>query len=237
MIDDSLRAGSATIPSSWGGPPLELAEVSSRKVEDWKMLAALHGPALFNAKIAGPKAAQLWSLTSKILHICFNPLPLREDVEELKQECKALLDLFAKIFYHSEDHAYCFTPTTHGITHLYQNLSQCGPLLNLSQCVVEGLVGELSARGKSRKHPETQMLSLYCNVKPLSPPCYALRTPPALVSHRCELYKPLGFVLEVLWALRRNCAGFLPIAPTMRSNAPQCAQLRQELWQWRAMAL
>ena len=160
LIDDSLRAGSATIPSSWGGPPLELAEVSSRKVEDWKMLAALHGPALFNAKIAGPKAAQLWSLTSKILHICFNPLPLREDVEELKQECKALLDLFAKIFYHSEDHAYCFTPTTHGITHLYQNLSQCGPLLNLSQCVVERLDGELSAGVKSRKHPETQMLSL-----------------------------------------------------------------------------
>ena len=160
-IDDSLRAGFATTPSSWGRPPLELSKLSSYKAEDWKMLGSLYGPSLFNTKIAGPEVAQLWSSTSKILQICFNPFPQRTDVEELKQACKAALDLFAKIFYHSEDHAYCFTPTTHGITHLHQNLSQCGPLLNLSQYVVERLVGELSAGVKSRKHPETQMLSSY----------------------------------------------------------------------------
>ena len=225
LIDASLRVGYTTIPSSWVRPPLELSKLSSREAEDQKMLGALHGLALFNTKIAGPEVAQLWSLTSKILHICFNPLPLREDVEELKQASQASLDLFAKIFHHSEDPAYCFTPTTHGITHLYQNLSQCGPLLNLSQCVVEGLVGELSARGKSRKHPETQMLSLYCNVKPLSPPCYALRTPPALVSHRCELYKPSRFILGVLRAVGRRCA-------QARSNALKCARSIGNGAQW-----
>ena len=159
LIDDSLRAGFAAIPSSWGRPPLELSKLPSHKAEDWKMMGRLCGPALLNAKIAGPEAAQLWLSTSKILLICFSPLPQRADAEELKQACKAALDLFTKIFYHSEGRAYCFTPTTHGVTHLRQSLSQCGHLLNLSQCVVERLVGELAAGAKSRKGPETQMLS------------------------------------------------------------------------------
>ena len=161
LIDDSLKAGSSTIPSSWGRPPLELSKLSSHKAEDWKMMGMFYGPALFNTKVAGPKVAQLWSSTSKILHICFNPFPQRTDVEELKQACKELLDIFAQIFYHHENHAFCFTPTTHGITHLHHNLNQCGPLLNLSQYVVERLVGQLSTGVKSRKHPETQMLSSY----------------------------------------------------------------------------
>ena len=99
------------------------------------------------------------SATSKILHLHFNPVPRKADVEELKQACKAALDLFAKIFCHHEDHACSFPPTTHGITCLHQNLSQCGHLLNLPQHAVKRLVGVLSAGVKSRKHPETQMLS------------------------------------------------------------------------------
>ena len=82
-IDGSLRAGFATTPSFWGRPPLELSKLSSRKAEDWKMMGMLHGPASFNAKIAGPEVAQLRPSASKILHICFNPLPQRADVEEL----------------------------------------------------------------------------------------------------------------------------------------------------------
>ena len=38
LIDDSLRAGPATIHSSWGRPPLELSKLSSYKAEGWKMM-------------------------------------------------------------------------------------------------------------------------------------------------------------------------------------------------------
>ena len=87
------------------------------------MMGMRCSPALFNATIAGPEAAQLWSSISKNLYICINQFPRKADVEELKQASKAAPDLFAKIFYCCEDHVYCFTPTTHGITQLGQSLS------------------------------------------------------------------------------------------------------------------
>ena len=158
-IDGSLRAEFAAASSSWGRPPLDLSKLSSRKAEDWKMMGSLRGPSLFDANIAGPAVARLRPSTSKILQICFDPPPQRADAEELKQEFKPALGLFAKIFHCSEDHSYCFAPSAHGIARRRQNLSQCSPLLSMPKKVAERLVGELSAEAEPRKHPEAQMLS------------------------------------------------------------------------------
>ena len=160
-INESLQAGSSTIPASWGRPPLDLAKLSSYKSEDWKAMGMYYGPALFNTKIVGPKVAQLWSMTSQMLHICFSPCPSRRDVETLRDTSEQSLKLFAEIFYQSDDHSFCFTPTTHYITHLHQNLQQCGPLTNVNQYVVERLIGQLALGVKSRKLPETQLLARY----------------------------------------------------------------------------
>ena len=158
-VNKSLDAGSKTIPASWGRPPMEFSRMSSFKSEDWKMLGMHYGPALFNAKLAGPKISQLWSMTSQILHICFSVHVFHDDVKELKKLCIESLKLFTEIFYEFEDHAHCFVPTTHAITHLHQCLDECGPLINSSQYIMERLIGELASTVKSKKQPKTQLLN------------------------------------------------------------------------------
>ena len=160
-VSNALRAGSKTILAVWGRPPMELSRMSSYKSEDWKMLGMHYGPALFNSKLAGPKISQLWLMTSQILHICFSAHVFQDDVEELRTLCMESLKLFIELFYEFEDHAHCFIPTTHAITHLHQCLDECGPLINSSQYVMERLIGELSSAVMSKKQSETQLLNSY----------------------------------------------------------------------------
>ena len=159
IVSESLQSGLSTIPSSWGRSPLALSKVSSYKAEDWKTMGVCYGPALFNTRLAGPNASHLWSMTSQMLHIFFDACPPRSDIETLRSLLAQSLKLFADIFCQHDDHAFCYTPTTHALTHLHENLRQCGPLVNVSQHIMERLIGQLGAGVKSWKLPETQMLS------------------------------------------------------------------------------
>ena len=161
VVNKTLRSAAATIPSSWGRPPLELSKLSSYKAEDWKMFGMFYGPAIFTTGLTGPRIAQLWSITSQMLHISFSASPSVSDAAMLRDASVEALKLFGEIFCKSDDHTFCYTATTHGVTHLHRNLQHCGPLLNVSQYVVERLIGQLGSRIKSRKLPETQLLNSY----------------------------------------------------------------------------
>ena len=150
VVDDPIFVGRS---------PLVLNKVSSYKAEDWKTMGMRYGPAFFNTRLIGPKVSQLWSMTSQMLHTCFNTCPPCSDIETLGDLSAQSKKLFADIFCQHDDHAFCYTPTTHALTHLHENLRQCGPLLTVSQCIMERLIGQLGAGAKSRKLPETQMLS------------------------------------------------------------------------------
>ena len=71
------------------------------------------------------------------------------------------MKLFGEVFCSRSDNAFCYTATTHGITHLYDNLISCGPLMNVSQYIIERLIGQPGSKVKSRSLPETQMLNSY----------------------------------------------------------------------------
>ena len=122
-------------------------------------MGMFYGPVLFNARIVGPKVSQLWSMTSQMLHICFDVCPACSDVETLPDLSDQSLKLFADILRLQNDHSFCFTPTTHAITHLHQNLHHCRPLVNASQSMMERLIGGLAATVKSRMFPEARMLN------------------------------------------------------------------------------
>ena len=159
VVNSMLKSGAATAPSSWGRPPLKLSKMSSRKAEDWKMFCMLYGPAIFSTALVGPRLAQLWRIASQMLRICFSPSPSCDDATALGDACSKALKLFGDIFCESDDHTFCYTATTHGIAHLLESLRSSGLLLNVSQYVVERLIGQLGSKIRSRKLPEAQLLN------------------------------------------------------------------------------
>lgn len=53
----------------------------------------------------------------------------------LGQQALALVE----VFFVSDTHEFCFTPTFHGVLHLPDIILVCGPLLNVSQFHVENV--------------------------------------------------------------------------------------------------
>lgn len=157
QIDTCLDGGLYGIPSVWGRPPLSLEFLRDYKAEDFKLFGMLYGTLLFSGPEVDRRLSHLWFLTSKFLSIVFDPTPNVQTVSTLRMTVQAAHALFAEVFYTDTRHAFCYTPTTHSILHLPDMLRDCGPLTNVSQFVIERLVGELGVYAKSRRKPEANL--------------------------------------------------------------------------------
>lgn len=157
-INQILQNGAGGIPASWGRRPLEMMHLSLFKAEDFKMFGLFYGKVLFHGmRLLGKKKIKLWTLTSRMLQAVFDATPDAEEWIHLRDVVEHCHALFAEVFYVDSSHAFCFTPTTHAILHLPKMMKECGPLPNVSQFVVERLVGEIGVRVKSRLHPEANL--------------------------------------------------------------------------------
>lgn len=121
------------------------------------MFGLYYGTALFSQPGVKKGLVDLWSLTAKIIYIICDPTPSRSDCDDLRVYVQRAHALFVETFYVDRENAFCLTPTTHAMLHLPQMLKECGPLVNVSQFLVERLVGEVGARVKSRLHPEANL--------------------------------------------------------------------------------
>lgn len=166
FMNSILDEGSSGIPATWERPPQSLEYFKRYKAEDFKSFGLYYAKILFHGLKIGSDPTRLWALTSRMLDFVFDPTPSAESWRNLRTVVEELHALLTKIFYVDEAHAFCFTPTSHAILHLPEMLRECGPLLNVSQFLVERLVGEIGARVKSRLHPESNLFhksqTLFC---------------------------------------------------------------------------
>lgn len=153
-----LSGAAIGIPETWGRCRLSLQETSSFKSEDYKKLGLYYGPVIFIGQEVDRKITELWFLNSLILSIVFNATPKRTDIVALRRTVAAAHALFSDVFYVDEDHAFCFTPISHALLHLPDMFEFCGPLTNVIQFVVEGLVGEVGSLVQSKQKPKANLM-------------------------------------------------------------------------------
>lgn len=159
VINCSLESGTRGIPSTWGRPPLSLERLSHYKAEDLKHLGLYLGPILFDGDVCTNEVTMVWALTAEFLHIVFNPTPTRKEVNELKGIIHRAYCMFCRAFQVKDEHPFCFTPTTHALLHIPEMLRECGPLLNVSQFVVERFIGEIGPMVKSFRRAEANLFN------------------------------------------------------------------------------
>lgn len=158
-MNTSLSSGSRGIPSSWGRPPLSLSSLSHYKAEDLKNLGLFSGPILFSEDACNEDVTTTRVLNAEFLQIVFDPTPKRDDVEVLQRVLHSAYTSFCDSFYLNSEHSFCFMPTTHAILHVPDMLRECGPLLNVSQFLMERFIGELGPMLKSYKKAESNLFN------------------------------------------------------------------------------
>lgn len=136
----SLETGAKDIPSTWGRAFLSVENLGQYKAEDFKTVGIYFGSILFRHDSG---IALLWNITSEILNIVFDATPKQDDVHKLRKFVVQAHALLTRLFFQDESQAFSFTLTTHTILHLPEMLQQCGPLLNVSQFVIERFIGEI----------------------------------------------------------------------------------------------
>ena len=160
-VNKSLRDGGNGITPSWGRPTLSIEHLEYFKAEDFKAFGQYYGQILFSASCFSKEMQELWIKTARVLEIVLDPTPLRRDVTALRNFVERLHEMFCDLFYQEDEQSFCFTPTTHAILHLPDMMEECGPLLNVSQFVVERFVGETGPLVKSRTKAETDMFNTH----------------------------------------------------------------------------
>ena len=156
-INRALERAYVGIPSQWGRKPESLEFLSNYKAEDLKLFGLFLGPMVFSGPGIPTRVSKLWGHVSNIVHISCDLTPLRKDIEELKSLVQKFHILYTTIFWKEERFAFCFPPTTHAILHLPEMMKQCGPLTNVSQFIVERLVGEIGRLIGSTSRPEANL--------------------------------------------------------------------------------
>ena len=165
-LNESLRTNYSGIPACWGRGPESLEYESSFKAEDYKNFPLFYGPVLFSGLGVDRRVSKLWRLTSDIVCIARDPTPSVDDHEELESLVQMAHATFSQIFHIDASHAFCFTPNTHALLHLHDALLECGPLPNISQFLLERLVGEVGNFISSMVRPEANLFhktqKLFC---------------------------------------------------------------------------
>ena len=67
--------------------------------------------------------------------------------------------LFTRIFFISKSYSFVFNPNLHALLHIPETLRERGPLYNVSQFLIERIVGELEPMLKSRYRPNSNVLN------------------------------------------------------------------------------
>lgn len=156
-INSTIEQSQTLIPSGWGRAPLSLNFIHQFKAEDYKNFGMYYGPVLFSARLVSSDIAKLWALVSRMLHIVFDPTPHVSSIRELRSHISLIVALFDKIFCYNPSLQFCHTPTCHVMLHLPDMLQQCGPLIGVSQFLMERVAGESAPKIKSRKRPEASL--------------------------------------------------------------------------------
>lgn len=166
VINRALSRAFCGIPTQWGRKTESIEFLSRFKAEDLKMFGLFLGPMIFSGPGIPNNIGRLWGCVSDAVHICCDPTPLRKETEALKFIVQEFHALYTDIFYRHKSYAFCFTPTTHAILHLPEMLKYCGPLTNVSQFIVERLVGEIGRLIGSMSRPEANLfhktLMIFC---------------------------------------------------------------------------